>query len=126
MSVKKEENNIVKLVDYIEEVGLKVGENNHIEISGINLEQGFIPTVADMNGIDKSKYKLVPSDCFACNLMHIGRDVKIPIAYNDTDKDIAVSPAYYVFKIKENVVKTQKFKMLLKKQVKILKVYILI
>lgn len=103
MSVKKEENNLVRLGDYIEEVGLKVGENNHhIEISGINLEQGFIPTVADMNGIDKSKYKLVPSDCFACNLMHIGRDVKIPIAYNDSNETIAVSPAYYVFKIKEN------------------------
>ncbi|MBN8574437.1 MAG: restriction endonuclease subunit S [Candidatus Kapabacteria bacterium] len=81
---------------------MKLGENSNIEISGINLEQGFIPTVADMNGIDKSKYKLVPIGCFACNLMHIGRDVKIPLAYNDTDKNIAVSPAYYVFKIKES------------------------
>ena len=102
MIVKKAENNLRRLGDYIQEVGLKVGQNNHIEISGINLEQGFIPTVADMNGIDKSKYKLVPSDCFACNLMHIGRDVKIPIAYNDSNETIAVSPAYYVFKIKEN------------------------
>lgn len=102
MSVNKEVGNLVRLGDYIEEVILKVGENNQIEISGINIEQGFIPTVADMNGIDKSKYKMVPVDCFACNLMHIGRDVKIPIAYNDSDKAIAVSPAYYIFKIKEN------------------------
>lgn len=102
MSVKNELGNLVRLGDFIQEVGLKLGENNNIEISGINLEQGFIPTVADMTGIDKSKYKLVPVNCFACNLMHIGRDIKIPIAYNDTDKDIAVSPAYYVFKIKEN------------------------
>ncbi len=102
MSVNNELGNFVRLGDYIEEVGLKLGEDNNIEISGINLERGFIPTVADMNGIDKSKYKLVPVDCFACNLMHIGRDVKIPIAYNDTDKAIAVSPAYYVFKIREN------------------------
>jgi len=102
MSVNNEHNNFVRLGDYIEEIVSKVGTNNHIEISGINLEHGFIPTVADMNGIDKSKYKMVPVDCFACNLMHIGRDVKIPIAYNNTEKDIAVSPAYYVFKIKEN------------------------
>lgn len=102
MSVNKVHTNLVRLGDYIEEVALKVGENNHIEISGINLEQGFIPTVADMNGVDKSKYKLVPSDCFACNLMHIGRDVKIPVAYNNSDEIIAVSPAYYIFKIKEN------------------------
>lgn len=102
MSVSSEQSNLVRLGDYIEEVVFRVGENNHIEISGINLEQGFIPTVADMNGIDKSKYKLVPSDCFACNLMHIGRDVKIPIAYNNSDETIAVSPAYYIFKVKEN------------------------
>ena len=31
MSVKKEENNLVRLGDFIVEVGLKVGENNHIE-----------------------------------------------------------------------------------------------
>jgi hypothetical protein len=30
MSVKKEENNLVKLGDYIEEVGLKVGENKNL------------------------------------------------------------------------------------------------
>lgn len=102
MIVNNEIGNLVRLGDYIEEVVLKVGENNKIEISGINLEQGFIPTIADMNGIDKSAYKLVPSECFACNLMHIGRDVKIPIAYNFNEETIAVSPAYYIFKIKEN------------------------
>jgi len=102
MNVNKQKNNLVRLGDYIEEVILKLGENNHLKISGINLEQGFIPTVADMNGIDTSKYKQVPSGCFACNLMHIGRDVKIPIAYNNSEEIIAVSPAYYVFKIKEN------------------------
>lgn len=101
MNVNSEFDNLVRLGDYIEEVVLKLGENCHIKISGINLEHGFIPTVADMTGIDKSKYKLVPVDCFACNLMHIGRDIKIPIAYN-TGKAIAVSPAYYVFKIREN------------------------
>ena len=90
----------VELGEYIEEIVLKVGANNHIEISGINLEHGFMPTVADMNGIDKSKYKIVPAGCFACNLMHIGRDIKIPIAFNNTEKDIAVSPAYFVFKTK--------------------------
>ncbi|CAH6820736.1 putative Type I site-specific deoxyribonuclease [Vibrio chagasii] len=92
----------VELGNYIEEIVLRIGDNTSIDISGINLEQGFIPTVANMNGIDKSKYKLVPVYSFACNLMHIGRDVKIPIAFNDNNKSIAVSPAYYIFKIKES------------------------
>ena len=54
-----------------------------------------------MNGIDTSKYKLVPHNYFACNLMHIGRDVTIPLAYNSSHENVAVSPAYYTFHIKE-------------------------
>ncbi len=86
---------------YIEEKVLRVGTNTSIAISGVNFEKGFIPTVANMDGIDTSKYKLVPINHFACNLMHVGRDVIIPIAYNDSPELIAVSPAYYVFSIKE-------------------------
>tara|TARA_B100001287_G_C22660062_1_gene519871 strand:+ start:203 stop:1324 length:1122 start_codon:yes stop_codon:yes gene_type:complete len=102
MSVSKVQTKMARLGDYIEEVALRLGSNTSIDISGINLEKGFIPTIANMNGINKSKYKLVPKGCFACNLMHIGRDVKIPIAYNQSNEAIAVSPAYYVFKIKDD------------------------
>lgn len=92
----------VPLGQYIEEAVVRVGMDNSISISGINIGKGFIPTVANMIGVDTSKYKLVPHNHFACNLMHIGRDVTIPIAYNHTSEKIAVSPAYYVFKIKED------------------------
>ena len=87
--------------DYIEEQAFRVGCNNTVEISGINIGKGFIPTVANMNCIDTSKYKLVPHNYFACNLMHIGRDVTIPLAYNSSHENVAVSPAYYTFHIKE-------------------------
>lgn len=87
--------------DYIEEKAFRVGYDNPVEVSGINIGKGFIPTVANMNGIDTSKYKLVPHNYFACNLMHIGRDVTIPLAYNSSHENVAVSPAYYTFHIKE-------------------------
>lgn len=87
--------------DYIEEQTFRVGYDNPVEISGINIGKGFIPTVANMNGIDTSKYKLVSHNYFACNLMHIGRDVTIPLAYNSSHENVAVSPAYYTFHIKE-------------------------
>lgn len=87
---------------YIKEVVKRLGDNSSISISGVNIEKGFIPTVANMTGVDTSKYKLVPSNHFACNLMHVGRDITIPIAYNNKTCDIAVSPAYYVFTIKED------------------------
>lgn len=102
MSANNKSSNLVRLGNYIDEVMLRVGDNKDIKISGINIEKRFMPTVANMTGVDKSKYKLVPKNCFACNLMHIGRDVKIPIAYNDSSETIAVSPAYFVFEIINN------------------------
>lgn len=91
----------VRLGDYIEEQTFRVGSTDHIEISGINIEKGFIPTVADMTDVDICKYKLVPYGYYACNLMHVGRDVTIPLAYNNSRENLAVSPAYYTFHIKD-------------------------
>lgn len=97
----------VTLGEYIEEVILRVGDRNDYFVSGINMTIGFVPTVANMANIDISKYKVVPKQHFACNLMHVGRDITIPIAYNDWADNIAVSPAYYIFHIlddkKENL-----------------------
>jgi len=92
---------MVRLGDYIEEVDVRVENALEVDVRGINTEIGFIPTVADMSGIDTSKYKIVPLNCYACNFMHIGRDIKIPVAYNDRFEKIAVSPAYYTFKVKK-------------------------
>lgn len=91
----------VRLGDYIEEQSFRVGSTDYIEISGINIEKGFIPTVADMTDVDICKYKLVPYGYYACNLMHVGRDVTIPLAYNNSRENLAVSPAYYTFHIKD-------------------------
>ena len=37
-------------------------------------------------GKETSKYQIVPTGFFACNLMHVGRDVVLPIAYNHSAK----------------------------------------
>ena len=95
----KRKYNEVELGEYIEEVIVRVGDRNDYFVSGINMTIGFVPTVANMANIDISKYKVVPKQHFACNLMHVGRDVTIPIAYNDWADNIAVSPAYYIFHI---------------------------
>lgn len=89
----------VELGEYIEEVIVRVGDRIDYFVSGINMTIGFVPTVANMANIDISKYKVVPKQHFACNLMHVGRDITIPIAYNDRSDNIAVSPAYYIFHI---------------------------
>ena len=95
----KRKYNEVELGEYIEEIIVRVGDSNDYFVSGINMTIGFVPTVANMANIDISKYKVVPKEHFACNLMHVGRDITIPIAYNDFADNSAVSPAYYIFHI---------------------------
>lgn len=58
-----------------------------------------MPSVA--SGADLTKYKIVSKGQFACNLMHVGRDVAVPVALQDADKPLIVSPAYLVFSIKD-------------------------
>lgn len=70
------------------------------DISGINREKEFFEPSKQV-GADTSKYKIVPPDYFACNLMHVGRDKVLPISLNYTAHDKIVSPAYTVFRITE-------------------------
>lgn len=72
------------------------------DISGINIDKEFFEP-ARQAGSDTSNYKNVPPGYFACNLMHVGRDVVLPVALNDTDKNKILSPAYTVFRIKDNI-----------------------
>lgn len=70
------------------------------DISGVNSDKEFFEP-SKQAGSDTSNYKTVPPDYFACNLMHVGRDVVLPIALNHSGKQKIVSPAYTVFKIKD-------------------------
>lgn len=66
---------------------------------GVNIDKEFMPTVADTSTLNEKKYKVVRKNRFACNLMHVGRDVAIPIAFHQSDKPIIVSPAYVTFEV---------------------------
>lgn len=69
-------------------------------VNGVNKDKLFMPSVA--NGADLTKYKLVRKNQFSCNLMHVGRDVAVPVALNSHDEPIIVSPAYIVFNVKND------------------------
>ena len=91
--------NKVRIGDCVELVKIKCGIPNLtvFDISGINKEKEFFEPSKQV-GKDTESYKVVPPECFACNLMHIGRDVVLPIAMNRTNKNKIVSPAYHVFR----------------------------
>ena len=88
-----------RLGDYIREVDVRNRDLKVKKLMGINIGKYFMPSVANVIGTDLSNYKIVAKGQFACNLMHVGRDEKIPIALLDVDEDIIVSPAYWVFEV---------------------------
>ena len=93
-----------RLGDYIREVNVRNRELKVTEPMGINIDKHFMPSVANVIGTDLSAYKLVSKNQFACNLMHVGRDEKIPMAMQTDDNAIIVSPAYFVFEISQSEV----------------------
>lgn len=68
--------------------------------NGVNKDKQFMPSVA--SGADLTKYKTVENNQLACNLMHVGRDVAVPVALNTDEEPLIVSPAYIVFEAKHD------------------------
>lgn len=71
-------------------------------ILGLNRDKEFMPTVANIDSVNKSKYKIVSKGVFAFSGMQTGRDVCIRIALYDKDTPALISPAYTTFTLDEN------------------------
>lgn len=93
--------NYKRLGDYIREVDVRNRDLKVTKLMGINIGKYFMPSVANVIGTDLSNYKVVTKNQFACNLMHVGRDEKIPIAMLENNESVIVSPAYFVFQISQ-------------------------
>lgn len=90
-----------ELGKYIEVFDKRNTDGNDYLFYGINKDKTFMPTVADTNNLDSSKYKVVNKGDFVFSGMQTGRDICIRIAlYNDI-QPIIISPAYTTFKIKD-------------------------
>ena len=91
----------VRLGDYIEVYDRKNSGGKPYPFFGINKDKTFMPTVADTNELDNTKYKVVEKGVFVFSGMQTGRDVCIRIAFYDKENPILVSPAYTTFKVKD-------------------------
>ena len=69
------------------------------EFYGININKEFMPTAANTEGLDASKYKVVRKERFVFSGMQTGRDQCIRISMYQKDNPIIVSPAYTTFEI---------------------------
>ena len=67
---------------------------------GLTIEKRYIPSVANVIGTDLSKYKVIKQGQFACSLMQVSRDGKMPVAMYKGEPSI-MSPAYPIFEVND-------------------------
>lgn len=87
-----------RLGDYIREVNTRNRDLKVTNLVGLTIEKAFIPSVANVIGTDLSTYKVILKEQFACSLMQVSRDGKMPIAMFEDDAAI-MSPAYPMFEV---------------------------
>ncbi|HBC3436849.1 restriction endonuclease subunit S [Vibrio parahaemolyticus] len=90
-----------RIGDYVTQIKLKNTDGSISSLKGININKHFMRSVANVNGTDLSKYRVVKKNQFAFNPMHVGRDEVLPISMLEDDEPIIVSPAYVVFEVKD-------------------------
>ena len=86
------------LGDYIRPVDVRNRDLKVTTLVGLTIEKAFIPSVANIIGTDLSNYKIIRRNQFACSLMQVSRDGKIPVAMF-TEKEAIMSPAYPMFEV---------------------------
>ena len=87
-----------RLGDYIREVNVRNRELKVTKLVGLTIDKAFIPSVANVIGTDLSNYKVIRKEQFACSLMQVSRDGKMPVAMFGEDEAI-MSPAYPMFEV---------------------------
>ena len=100
-----------RLGDYIREVNVRNRELKVTKLVGLTIDKAFIPSVANVIGTDLSNYKVIRKEQFACSLMQVSRDGKMPIAMFEEDEAI-MSPAYPMFEVIDKTVLMPQYLMM--------------
>lgn len=69
------------------------------KLMGISIDKCYIPSVANVIGTDLKNYKIIHKGQFACSLMQVSRDQRIPIAMYTDETPAIMSPAYVMFEV---------------------------
>ena len=86
------------------------------ELIGVSIDKRFIKSVANTNGTDLLKYKIIRKNDFAVSLMQVSRDGKVPIARLAEYEKAIMSPAYPIFRVDdENMILPEYLEMWFKR-----------
>lgn len=90
---KFEIGSLISLID------VRNSNNADLPVIGVNRTKDFMPTVANLDGIDLRKYKVIQKGNFIFSGMQTGRDMCIRIALYEQETPSLISPAYTTFYI---------------------------
>ena len=90
-----------KLGKYIELLEIRNSDLRYgvDEVRGVNTSKQMMPTKADLNNRDLSKFQIVEPGVFFFNHRTSRNGSKFSVTYNDTDSTIICTEDYVVFRI---------------------------
>ncbi|HIC33133.1 MAG TPA: restriction endonuclease subunit S, partial [Flavobacteriaceae bacterium] len=93
--------NYRKIGDFIELVDERNKDLSINLLLGLSISKEFIPSVANTIGTNMKNYKIIRKGQFACSVMQVRRDKKMPVALLQDFDEAIISQAYPVFQIKD-------------------------
>ena len=88
-----------RIGSYVEDFDERNVEGLDLPVLGLNKDKTFMPTAANLEGVDTSKYKVVSKENFVFSGMQTGRDICIRLGLYGCEDKALVSPAYTTFRL---------------------------
>jgi len=98
--------------ELVELVDKRNTDGANTNLLGINVNKEFMPSKAKTTESNLVKYKLISKGEFAYSAMQVGRDETVRVVLYSFDEPAIISPAYSVFKVKDEVELLPEFLML--------------
>lgn len=92
--------NYRRIGDFIHLVDERNSDLQVTLLLGLSISKEFIPSVANTVGTNMAKYKIIRKSQFACSIMQVRRDKKMPVALLKDYDEAIISQAYPVFEVK--------------------------
>ena len=98
--------------DFIELVDVRNKDLRVDHLLGLSITKEFIPSVANTVGTNMSNYKVIKKNQFACSIMQVRRDKKMPVALLKDFDEAIISQAYPVFQVVDEEVLSPDYLMM--------------
>ena len=98
--------------DFIELIDVRNKDLRVNHLLGLSITKEFIPSVANTVGTNMSNYKIIKKNQFACSIMQVRRDKKMPVALLKEFDEAIISQAYPVFQVRDEEVLSPDYLMM--------------